>query len=484
MCCALQSYPTQKRVNLLSFVVIVGACFVSGLATAQESSPPLVPQPVHWTSGPSQAAIGSVGGFEIPRGYRFADSRAGRTMLESLHQQVPEGLVGILSPASGEWVMALSYSAAGYVKDSAAKFDNDALLKSVWDETSAANKARAESKLPAIVHVNWALKPAYDADTHVLQWAVRQDTVSDREKSTMYIGRLLGRHGFIQGIVVSRDISDFDELKKLFFGASFKQGDRYADFKPGDHAADFEFARLVAKDPTASTVNDSAWASAWLWVGAGTGVLTALVLAIVVVRGRKTQKRAFDPEKAPQPKVAHAPAHRNGAKAAKMNIATAISTNGHSHLNGNGHSNGHVKINGNGDGKKRRMFNYQKFYTEMMLQGPSPVSSDSYVRLAGQNGANGDNGQHSNGESTSAPHTNGNGNGNGHGHLNGKSESNGSNVMVHAQAEIIAGQKSLIEDQKRFIQEQTRLIEEKTRLISEKTALLHKQSEMIDHNLL
>jgi hypothetical protein len=126
----------------------------------------------------------------------------------------------------------------------------------------------------------------------------------------------------------------------------------------------------------------------------------------------------------------------------------------------------------NGNAKRRRMFNYHKFYTEMVLQGPSPstVTDNGYNPYAGyyveyeppriNNNGNGHNGSH-----------NGNGNGNGHHDSNGH-------------ADLLATQKSLIQEQQRLIHEQARLIEEKSQLIAEKNQLLDRQSQMLDNNLL
>lgn len=128
--------------------------------------------------------------------------------------------------------------------------------------------------------------------------------------------------------------------------------------------------------------------------------------------------------------------------------------------------------NANGkDAKRRRMFNYHKFYTEMVLQGPSPstVAENGYNPYAGyyveyepprinNNGHNGHNGSN---------------NGNGHGHHD-----------TNGHADLMATQKSLILEQQRLIHEQARLIEEKSRLIAEKNQLLERQSQMLDNNLL
>jgi hypothetical protein len=135
--------------------------------------------------------------------------------------------------------------------------------------------------------------------------------------------------------------------------------------------------------------------------------------------------------------------------------------------------NNHANGNGKDNAKRRRMFNYHKFYTEMVLQGPSPstVAENSYNPYAGyyveyeppriNNNGNGHNG-------------NGNVNGNGNGHH----DANGAHV------DLLATQKSLIQNQQRLIDEQARLIEEKSRLIAEKNQLLERQSQMLDNNLL
>jgi hypothetical protein len=142
--------------------------------------------------------------------------------------------------------------------------------------------------------------------------------------------------------------------------------------------------------------------------------------------------------------------------------------------------NNHANGNGKDNAKRRRMFNYHKFYTEMVLQGPSPstVAENAYNPYAGyyveyeppriNNNGNGHNGSHNG---------NGNGNGNGHHDANGHYDANG-------HADLLATQKSLIQNQQRLIDEQARLIEEKSRLIAEKNQLLERQSQMLDNNLL
>jgi hypothetical protein len=54
---------------------------------------------------------------------------------------------------------------------------------------------------------------------------------------------------------------------------------------------------------------------------------------------------------------------------------------------------------------------------------------------------------------------------------------------VAANLNLIESQKRLIEEQQRLIREQTKLIEEKTKLIQEKNQVLDKQSELFGNNI-
>jgi hypothetical protein len=212
------------------------------------------------------------------------------------------------------------------------------------------------------------------------------------------------------------------------------------------------------------------------WAGAAIFACVAAAGGIILARKLHQQKALVAAGAAPAPapqKLFSLPSNGNGSK-----------SNGSKPFRFNNRPAKAPKLlnnNANGkDAKRRRMFNYHKFYTEMVLQGPSPstVADNSYNPYAGyyveyeppriNNNSNG----HNNGNGHNSSH-NGNGNGNGH------HDSNG----AHA-ADLLATQKSLIQNQQRLIDEQARLIEEKSRLIAEKNQLLERQSQMLDNNLL
>jgi uncharacterized membrane-anchored protein len=484
---------------LLAFVLTASTAFlVDQSASAQEPDLPLVPQPIRWLKGPAEPALGSAAGLNLPEGFRFVDGQPGKTMLESLKIAVPEGFVGVVSPSSGEWALTLAYTQDGHVPDSEwQKLDSDHLLKAIWDRTAEQNPDRVRQGLPAVAHVNWAMKPEYDGKSHLLQWAVAQDGNLEKDHNVAYTARLFGRRGVIEAKVTRRDSSDLTSVKELVKKIQFKQGELYTDYQKKDQMAVVGMTGIPAsqtKTAQKASVEEHAsnaqGAGAMvLWFGLGAIAFVGLVGATFLakkIRSEKAGKAVSNEvvtEKAVRP--TNGSAHR---RETKLNLKSGMVrplVNG----NGNGYANGHAKVNGNGNPKKRRMFNYEKFYTEMMLQGPAPVIGEPYAGFNGYNnganeanGTNGANGNGHNGHDSENGYQNGYGNGNGHSVS--KPEPRDANQMLAAHAELIASQKSFIEEQKRLIQEQARLIEEKSRLISEKNTLLDRQSQMIDSNLL
>ena len=69
--------------------------------------------------------------------------------------------------------MTIHFESSGYVKDDDAKdWNADDLLKSYREGTEEANKGRTKMGVPALEILGWAEKPAYDAATHRLVWAM------------------------------------------------------------------------------------------------------------------------------------------------------------------------------------------------------------------------------------------------------------------------------------------------------------------------
>jgi hypothetical protein len=226
--------------------------------------------------------------------------------------------------------------------------------------------------------------------------------------------------------------------------------------------------QLVAAEPASAAAvpaNSESLGITIFWAGAALFACAAAAGGIILARKLHQQKALVAAgavaAPAPQKQLFSLPSNGNGSKAFRSNNRPTGKTPKlfNNHTNGNGNN-----------AKRRRMFNYHKFYTEMVLQGPSPSSvvENGYNPYAGyyveyeppriNHNCNGHNGSN-------------NGNGNGHHDSNGH-------------ADLLATQKSLIQEQQRLIHEQARLIEEKSQLIAEKNQLLERQSQMLDNNLL
>jgi hypothetical protein len=182
------------------------------------------------------------------------------------------------------------------------------------------------------------------------------------------------------------------------------------------------------------------------WIGAVLVVLAGTAGTAVLIKKVK-QHQALNPSAAKS--------HHNGKNGFPLVNGARRATNGSVAKA--------VKApNGLQNGKqRRRVFNYEKFYTEMVLQGPAPVigmEEGAIYEL--------ENGRYATQmvSAQAAPVDSGN--------------------MMGANSEMISHQKNLIEEQKRLIEEQARLIAEKSMLILEKNQLLKRQSELVNNNLL
>jgi hypothetical protein len=263
-------------------------------------------------------------------------------------------------------------------------------------------------------------------------------------------------------------------VRKLLNDLKFREGEGYEEFKPGEKTAASGLSDLVKLDTgeamatetaTAATAGTAPGGFKVLWIAVGVigfvGITGGVMLARKLRRNKPSTPVATiahdeEPTSLPQPAV-HANGNgSNGSKSFRLDLKPTAAFKGakQNHTNGNGNGHGNGNGNGNGmNGKRRRMFNYHKFYTEMVLQGPAPVIGEPVNGYYGQDDSR----------------------------LTPASASQPGGLQAHS--ELIGHQKSLIEEQNRLIQEQARLIEEKSKLIAEKNQLLERQSQMIDTHL-
>jgi uncharacterized membrane-anchored protein len=446
-----------------------------------------------WTSGPADASLGKLADIKIPKGYRFTDATGAAALLAKMNNPVPQGLVGILAPESGQWWVVLEYKDIGYVKNAdKGEMDAAAILKTISNHAKRQNEERSLHGLPLISSVDWKLSPVFNARTYTVEWAVLAQTqTAGVINHTM---RLLGRQGVLDATAVEpyqagQAAANLVPLQDLMKNTAFKSGQRYTDYQKGDKVSDIGLAGLIAgEDDTADAEKDDAAASGksagiWGWyvlagVVAGGGVL--LFLGAVQQRRKPRHVQSASPVDNGTSNE-NEPAHEPAAVAFTVPAVVADQV-----LKSDDVKPVEVKPIGerpqvaiatNGSSKhrpsrrRRRIFDYHRFYVDTVMK----LSSSGYTaEVATPN-------DHANGHSNG--HANGHSNGHTNGHSNGSATEGQSpsyaamnQAIAQAHMDLIANQKELIEEQKHLLIQQARLIEEKSKLIAEKSQLLDRQS--------
>ncbi len=440
-----ESYLAKGMLKLLVAVLFIASDPVSwGDQSSLVPVPPSNQEP-DWLLGPGQADFGGFARMDVPDNYRFTGPRGARILLQRMRNPIPRDLVGILAPNSGKWWVILTYADIGYVKglDQSYQFDASAILKTVREQLRFQNAERLRLGMIPIASVDWAITPVFDTNRYALEWAIRAETRTEKivnlqaevqkQGVVNHTIRLIGRRGVLDATAVQLDQGDNAiPLKELLSKVSFNPGERYVDFKNGDKIAKLRFDQLIVEDE--GPKETSAYVIAGIWAGSilvGGGLMVGGVLLIRRSFRRQKMSRAF-PEY-----------EEHGYPFA--NLVTAP-RDGSNHHNGT---------------RRKRMFDYGKFYSDMMLE----VSSGTQFV-----------GPKANGESV--PHA-------ANGRLSPAPAAHPVNdTLVRANSDLIASQINLIEEQKRLLQEQAKLIEEKSRLIEEKNQLLEKQAELFERNVL
>jgi len=206
-------------------------------------------------SGPQDIPLASQAVLKLPKGTSFIPQPQATRLLNAMGNPGQDSrLQGLVFP-EGEngWFVTIRYEASGYIKDDDAKdWNADDLLKSYREGTEAANEERLKMGSPALLIMGWAEKPAYDAATHRLAWAMisrQKDAPLSAAKGVNYNTYALGREGYFSLNLVT----GLDELPKykaeahVLLGAlNFNDGKRYADFNAKtDHVAEYGLAALV-----------------------------------------------------------------------------------------------------------------------------------------------------------------------------------------------------------------------------------------------
>jgi uncharacterized membrane-anchored protein len=208
-------------------------------------------------SGPQDVALLSQATLKLPEGYMFVPQPQAGNLLNAMGNPGKDPrLQGLIFPQTKDtgWFMTVRFEESGYIKDDDAKdWNAEDLLKSYREGTEEANQERAKMGVPGIEIVGWAEKPAYEAGSHRLVWAMsskNKGAPADETQGVNYNTYALGREGYFSMNLVT-DLKDLPKYKAdagaLLAALQFTDGKRYADFNQStDKVAEYGLAALVA----------------------------------------------------------------------------------------------------------------------------------------------------------------------------------------------------------------------------------------------
>ena len=228
----------QARVPAAIIVRVFTTCLlcVTGVSAAEKPQK----ESINWQNGPGVAQLKQTAEIKLPAGYKFADGEITQRLLKAAGEPTSGREMGMMMPEEGEWTVFFEFSDEGYVKDDDKdKLDPDKLLKAIKKGNDYANKERQRMGNPPLNIIGWEQKPAYDPETHNLQWAIRAE--SEGRPIINYNTRLLGRKGVMEVVLVCKPEALAEivpTFKTLLADYSYKTGERYAEYRAGDKLAE------------------------------------------------------------------------------------------------------------------------------------------------------------------------------------------------------------------------------------------------------
>lgn len=283
------------------YFLIVVALLCSMSILGQEPAQPEPKVKIDWKVGPTVGQLGDVAEIKIPKGFEFSGKKGAQRVLQITHNLTSGSELGVVVPDKGNWYMIFEFDDTGYVKDDdGSKLDADAIMKSIRDNTEAANEERKKRGWRAF-HVNgWEKPPYYDPQTHNLTWAIlgRSDEAGDKGSVNHSI-RILGRRGTmnVDLVVTPKEYEASQaQLAGLIGGFHYKQGSRYSDFTSGDKVAKYGLTALIVGGAGAVALKTGLLAKLWKFIVIAFVALLGFLKKIInAIRGK--EERIEDPNK-------------------------------------------------------------------------------------------------------------------------------------------------------------------------------------------
>lgn len=206
-------------------------------------------------SGPRDIALLDQAVLKLPAAHVYIPQPQATALLNAMgNPGKDERLLGLVFPeGGGEWFATLRYEKSGYIKDDEARdWNTDDLLKSYREGTEAVNAERQKMGVPALEIVGWAEKPAYDARTHRLVWAMssrHKGAAAGEPQGVNYNTYALGRDGYFSLNLVT-GLNELNShrghAQTLLAALDYQPGKRYEEFDAStDKVAEYGLAALV-----------------------------------------------------------------------------------------------------------------------------------------------------------------------------------------------------------------------------------------------
>ena len=244
---------------------------------------------LNWVLGPRDIKISGNSTLSLPEGYVYLDA-ANTAKFEELNENLSGGKEVMIAPKTLQWTAYLVFEDEGYVKDTD-KIDADAILKTLKEDTDAANDERKRRGWPELHVAGWSIPPAYNATTKRLEWATLLQ--SQGGEATNFFTKVLGRRGFTTVILVSSPqdaTAAVANLNSVLTGYHFNSGDTYADWRPGDKVAEYGLTGLIVGGAVAAAVKTGLFKGLWKFLVAGIAATWKLILAagVAAIAGLKS----------------------------------------------------------------------------------------------------------------------------------------------------------------------------------------------------
>jgi uncharacterized membrane-anchored protein len=279
-----------------SLISAVHPCIAQGqpAATAEDAKAAFIKQlrELKWVRGPQQVPLFGNSTLAVPAGYVFLNPED-TAKLETLTHNIGGGTEYFFAPEDLRWGAHFSFRDDGYVKDDE-KIDADALLKSIKDNTEAANGTRRQRGWDEMAVIGWQTPPHYDTQTNRLEWAVNGKDLKTNTEVVNFNTRILGRGGVMSAVLIAepQDLgAATNDFKSTLSGFTYAPGQRYAEYKPGDKVAKYGLAALITGGAAAIAVKTGLWKVIVGGLVAGWKFIAAAAVAVFGAIARRFRRK-------------------------------------------------------------------------------------------------------------------------------------------------------------------------------------------------